>query len=143
MCVYKNIHIALINQNYSRHKLIRIIGYLRDADRQAKGMGGFNLKDEIQYRIAIHCVISRCQRLRSSRNNCRLDGLRMDQVITFEGRLRLNEDDIYQLNYILEEALVSTVPGVAFGMDDHIRISYASGEKDLRKAADRITKALS
>ena len=39
--------IALINQNYSRHKLIRIIGYLRDADRQAKGMGGLNLKDEI------------------------------------------------------------------------------------------------
>ncbi len=39
--------IALINQNYSRHKLIRIIGYLRDADRQAKGMGGPNLKDGI------------------------------------------------------------------------------------------------
>jgi hypothetical protein len=34
------------------------------------------------------------------------DGLRMDQVITFEGRLRLNADDIYQLNYILEEAEV-------------------------------------
>jgi len=27
--------------------LIRIIGYLRDADRQAKGMGGPNLKDGI------------------------------------------------------------------------------------------------
>ena len=37
--------IALINQNYSRHKLIRIIGYLRDADGQAKGMSGPNLKD--------------------------------------------------------------------------------------------------
>jgi hypothetical protein len=34
------------------------------------------------------------------------DGLRMDQVITFEGKLRLNADDIYQLNYILEEAEV-------------------------------------
>ena len=34
------------------------------------------------------------------------EGLRMDQVITFEGTLRLNIDDIYQLNYILEEAQI-------------------------------------
>lgn len=33
-------------------------------------------------------------------------GLRMDQVITFKGKLRLNVDDIYQLNYILEDAQV-------------------------------------
>ena len=37
--------IALLNQNYTRDKLIRIIGYLRDADRQAKGMGSATLKD--------------------------------------------------------------------------------------------------
>lgn len=34
------------------------------------------------------------------------DGLRMDQIITFEGKLRLNPDDIYQLSYILEDAKV-------------------------------------
>ena len=34
------------------------------------------------------------------------EGLRMDQVITFEGTLKLNIDDIYQLNYILEEAQI-------------------------------------
>ena len=34
------------------------------------------------------------------------EGLRMDQVITFQGTLRLNTDDIYQLNYILEEAQI-------------------------------------
>lgn len=34
------------------------------------------------------------------------DGLRMDQIITFEGKLRLNPDDIYQLSYILEDAIV-------------------------------------
>jgi len=33
-------------------------------------------------------------------------GLRMDQIITFEGKLRLNPDDIYQLSYILEDAKV-------------------------------------
>ena len=37
--------IALLSQNYTRDKLIRIIGYLRDADRQAKGMNSTNLKD--------------------------------------------------------------------------------------------------
>ena len=34
------------------------------------------------------------------------EGLRMDQIITYKGRLRLNSDDIYQLNYILEDAEV-------------------------------------
>lgn len=31
---------------------------------------------------------------------------RMDQIVTMKGRLRLNKDDIYQCNYILEEAEV-------------------------------------
>ncbi len=30
--------------------------------------------------------------------------LRIDQIITYKGKLRLNKDDIYQLNYILEDA---------------------------------------
>ena len=34
------------------------------------------------------------------------EGLRMDQVITFQGTLRLNINDIYQLDYILEEAQI-------------------------------------
>ena len=45
-------------------------------------------------------------------------------------------------NYILEKGLVSTVPGIAFGMDDHIRISYASGEKELREAVKRLKEVL-
>tara|TARA_A100001015_G_scaffold317396_1_gene434262 strand:- start:491 stop:931 length:441 start_codon:yes stop_codon:yes gene_type:complete len=32
------------------------------------------------------------------------EGLRMDQVISYKGTLKLNVDDIYQLNYILEDA---------------------------------------
>ena len=34
------------------------------------------------------------------------EGLRMDQIITYKGKLKLNVDDIYQLNYILEDAEV-------------------------------------
>ncbi|MFN3918186.1 MAG: DUF3299 domain-containing protein [Flavobacteriales bacterium] len=31
-------------------------------------------------------------------------GLKMDQILTFKGKLRLNSDDVYQLYYILENA---------------------------------------
>lgn len=44
--------------------------------------------------------------------------------------------------YIIEHAGVSLVPGIAFGMDDHIRISYASSEEELMEAFKRIKKAL-
>ncbi len=33
-------------------------------------------------------------------------GLRMDKIITVQGKLRLNADDIVQLNYVLEDAKV-------------------------------------
>ncbi len=45
-------------------------------------------------------------------------------------------------SYILEHALVSLVPGIAFGMDDHVRISYANSETELREAAKRIKEVL-
>lgn len=44
--------------------------------------------------------------------------------------------------YLLEEALVAVVPGIAFGMDNHIRISYASSEEHLKEAAFRIKQAV-
>jgi aspartate aminotransferase len=44
--------------------------------------------------------------------------------------------------YILDTALVSIVPGIAFGMDDHVRISYANSEAELREAVSRIKKVL-
>ena len=43
--------------------------------------------------------------------------------------------------YLLEEALVGVVPGSAFGLDWHIRISYAVSEEDLIKAFNRIKTA--
>ena len=45
-------------------------------------------------------------------------------------------------DYILNTALVSLVPGVAFGMDEHVRISYASSEEELKEAMKRIKAAL-
>jgi len=43
--------------------------------------------------------------------------------------------------YLLEEALVAAVPGSAFGMGGHFRISYATSEKLLTEAMGRIKKA--
>ncbi|MBR9860807.1 pyridoxal phosphate-dependent aminotransferase [bacterium] len=55
----------------------------------------------------------------------------------------LIKDSMDLAAYILEHALVSVVPGIAFGMPDHIRISYASGEQELLEAVKRIKKVMS
>ena len=44
--------------------------------------------------------------------------------------------------YLLEEAMVATVTGEAFGDANCIRFSYAASEKDLREAIRRIKKSL-
>jgi len=43
---------------------------------------------------------------------------------------------------LLEEAGVAVIPGEAFGMHNHIRISYALPEKDLIAGFERITEVL-
>ena len=43
--------------------------------------------------------------------------------------------------YLLEEALVAVVPGAAFGLSPHIRISYATSMDVLKEALGRIEKA--
>lgn len=55
---------------------------------------------------------------------------------------RTINDSLDFCDYILNTALVSLVPGVAFGMDEHVRISYASSEEELREAMKRIKAAL-
>lgn len=44
--------------------------------------------------------------------------------------------------YLLEEAHVATVTGEAFGSPNNIRISYAASKGEIKKAIDRISKAL-
>ncbi|HJK87003.1 MAG TPA: pyridoxal phosphate-dependent aminotransferase [Candidatus Megaira endosymbiont of Nemacystus decipiens] len=45
--------------------------------------------------------------------------------------------------YLLEKANVAVVPGVAFGMDEHFRISYATSKDLLKEACLRIKNAIS
>jgi len=46
------------------------------------------------------------------------------------------------IEYLLDEANVATVPGVAFGSDDHIRLSYATSLKNIEEGVKRIKNAI-
>lgn len=41
---------------------------------------------------------------------------------------------------LLDEALVAVVPGIAFGSDKHIRLSYATSMHEIQRGLDRIEK---
>jgi len=59
---------------------------------------------------------------------------------TKEGRLIQNSLDFAE--YLLDEAKVAVVPGIAFGEDEFVRISYATSEENLLKAVERIKGSL-
>ncbi len=61
---------------------------------------------------------------------------------TSSGGYHVKDADDMSL-YLLAEARVSTVSGVAFGNDKCIRLSYATSDSKLKDAAERIAKALS
>ncbi len=44
--------------------------------------------------------------------------------------------------FLLEEAKVAVVPGVAFGKENHIRISYATSMENIEEGANRIEEAV-
>jgi aspartate aminotransferase len=41
---------------------------------------------------------------------------------------------------LLEQEKVAAVPGIAFGADDYIRLSYATGLANIEKGLERIEK---
>ncbi len=59
---------------------------------------------------------------------------------TSKGKIINNSVDLAE--YLLDEARVAVVPGIAFGEDEFIRISYATSEENLQLACKRIKEAL-
>ena len=59
----------------------------------------------------------------------------------FNGRVLVHSLDVSM--YLLEEGLVSTVPGDAFGLPGYIRFSYAAAETELEEAVRRVKVAVS
>ena len=57
------------------------------------------------------------------------------------GAEQIIKDDNDFATYLLEEALVAVVPGVAFGASGFFRISYAASEDFLKDSMSRIAKA--
>lgn len=44
--------------------------------------------------------------------------------------------------FLLEEAKVAVVPGIAFGKENHLRISYATSMENIEEGMDRIERAV-
>ena len=60
--------------------------------------------------------------------------------ITVKGLVIKNSDDLSL--YLLNEALVSTVTGKAFGAENHIRLSFATSDEKITEAISRIRTKL-
>lgn len=60
--------------------------------------------------------------------------------LSFSGKKIMNSTDF--IDYLLDEANVATVPGAAFGSDDHIRLSYATSLKNIEEGVKRIKNAI-
>jgi aspartate aminotransferase len=53
-----------------------------------------------------------------------------------------NADSVKLSQFLLKKALVVTVPGKEFGMEGHLRLSYATTVKDVKQGVERIKWAL-
>lgn len=53
-----------------------------------------------------------------------------------------NQDSVALANFLLEKALVVSVPGVSFGMEGHLRLSYCGSIKDITTGIERMKWAL-
>lgn len=61
--------------------------------------------------------------------------------LSYKGTKITNSTDF--ANLLLDEALIASVPGIAFGMENHIRISYATSMEIIREGMDRLEQVLS
>ena len=59
---------------------------------------------------------------------------------SFAGRKITTSTDF--IEYLLDEANVATVPGAAFGNDQHIRLSYATSMKNIEEGVKRMKNAV-
>jgi aspartate aminotransferase len=53
-----------------------------------------------------------------------------------------NANSLELSKFLLEKALVVTVPGVAFGMEGYLRLSYCGSVKDIIEGVERLKWAL-
>ncbi|GMR10887.1 MAG: pyridoxal phosphate-dependent aminotransferase [Anaerolineae bacterium] len=75
-----------------------------------------------------------------------LDGLKVERpqggLYSFPDFSAFNPDSLALAEFLLEKALVVTVPGAEFGMDGHLRLGFAGTPEDVVEGARRIKWAL-
>ena len=54
----------------------------------------------------------------------------------------IEKDSTRLADYLLKKVQVVTVPGVEFGLEGHLRISYCGSESDIIEGSERIRTAL-
>lgn len=52
------------------------------------------------------------------------------------------EDSVSFAKYLLDEAKVAVIPGAGFGVDNYVRLSYATSMENIVEGLDRLEKAL-
>lgn len=111
---------------------------------QKAAVAALNARDDFSKKI--------CQEFEKRRDYCvlRLKEIkRIDYVLPggafyiFCNISRTALDSLTFANRLLDEALVSLIPGNGFGMDDYVRISFATSMEQLEKGMDRIEEWLS
>ena len=50
-------------------------------------------------------------------------------------------DSVSLCDYLIDEAKIVCVPGSAFGMEGHLRLSYAVSEREIEDGLDRLLAA--
>jgi aspartate aminotransferase len=58
----------------------------------------------------------------------------------YTGTIIRNSSDF--TTYLLEAARIAVVPGIEFGNDEHVRISYATSLKNIKEGMDRMAEAV-
>jgi aspartate aminotransferase len=75
-----------------------------------------------------------------------IEGVHVDKpngtFYSFADFSRFDKDSLKLAEYLIEKAKVVTVPGMAFGMDGYLRISYCGGQNDIVEGIKRIKQAL-
>ncbi|MCG2677448.1 aspartate aminotransferase, partial [bacterium] len=56
------------------------------------------------------------------------------------GKSQIIKDSINLSQILLEDAKIAVVPGLAFGKDHYLRLSYATSMENITKGMDRLEK---
>ena len=98
-----------------------------------------------------HCIDDLCNLLEQNRNVLLAQLQKIPHVVVhkpqgtfycFADFSYYNADSQALAQYLLEKALVAVVPGKAFGMDGHLRISFCAARESIVEGVQRIAAAL-